>query len=116
VFEAGVASLVLLYLLLLALPGVEWQLAIGCALALTGLLGGGSAGIVYHWRLRRALLRLGKNTHGWVWTPVSRHSVLDERGRREVLPYFRVGAAGFMVCLAGIGVFTVALLRAALAG
>ena len=115
-FEAGVAFLVLCYLLLLALPGIEWQVAIGCALALIGLLGGGSAGIVYHWLLRKALVRLGESTRGWVWAPVARHIVLDQRGRREVLPYFRVGAAGFLVCLAGIGVFAVALLRAALAG
>jgi hypothetical protein len=114
--EAGVAFLVLSYLLLLALPGIEWQLAIGAALTLTGLVGGGSAGIVYHWLLRRALVRLGESTRGWVWAPVSRHIVLDQRGRREVLPYFRVGAAGFFVCLAGIGVFAVALLRAGLAG
>ncbi len=115
-FEAGVALLVFLYLLLLALPGIEWQLAVAAALTLTGLVGGGSAGIVYHWLLRKALVRLGESTRGWAWAPVSRHGVLDERGRREVLPYFRVGAAGFFVCLAGIGVLTVALLRILVAG
>lgn len=115
-FEAGIALVVLLYLLLLAVPGIEWQLAVGAALTLTGLVGGGSAGIVYHWLLRRTLVRLGESTRGWLWAPVSRHSALDDRGRREVLPYFRVGAAGFLVCLAGIGLLAVAVVRASLAG
>ncbi|MGD0838517.1 MAG: hypothetical protein ABSB49_17915 [Polyangia bacterium] len=115
-FEVGIAFLAFLYVLLLAWPGIEWQLAIGGALTLMGLFGGGSAGIVYHWRLRRALVRLGESTSGWMWAPVSRHSLLDERGQREVLPYFRVGAAGFFVCLAGIGVLAVALLRASVNG
>ncbi len=113
-FETGIAALVFLFLLLLALPGVGWQLVIGAALALIGLLGGGSAGIVYHHRLHRTLLRMGESTRGWLWAPVSRHAVLDDLGRREVLPWFRVGAAGFLACLAGIGMFVVALLRASL--
>jgi hypothetical protein len=116
VFEAGIALLVFLYLLLLALPGVELQVVIGSVLVLMGLFGGGSAGVVYHWLLRRTLLRLGEGTRGWVWAPVSRHALLDDRGRREVLPWFRVGAAGFFVCLAGIGVVAVALLRVGFAG
>jgi hypothetical protein len=116
VFEAGIALLVFLYLLLLALPGIELQVVIGSALVLIGLFGGGSAGVVYHWLLRRTLLRLSRGTRGWVWAPVSRHAVLDERGRREVLPWFRVGAVGFFVCLAGIGVLAVALLRVGFAG
>jgi hypothetical protein len=116
VFEVGVAFVVFLYLLLLAVPGIEWQVAIGGALMLIGLFGGGSAGLVYHWRLRRTLVRLGESTRGWVWAPVSRHAALDDRGRREVLPCFRVGAAGFLVCLAGIGVLAVALLRASFSG
>jgi hypothetical protein len=116
VIEAGIAFLVLCYLLLLALPGIEWQTAIGCALTLMGLLGGGSAGIVYHWRLRTTLVRMGEGTRGWVWAPVSRHGALDERGRHDVLRYFRIGAAGFVMCLAGIGVVAVALLRILVAG
>jgi hypothetical protein len=115
-FEAAVALALLFYLLLLALPGIEMQVLLGVFLALAGLVGGGSAGIIYHLALRAALGRVGASTRGWLWSPVSRHHLLDERGQRQVLPWFRVGAAGFLVCLAGIGMVAVAILRAVLAG
>jgi hypothetical protein len=112
VFEAAIASVLLLYLILLGALGVEWQFLAGAGLALTGLVGGGGAGIVYHLALRRALARLGASTRGWLWSPVSCHRLLDEQGRVEVLPWFRLGAAGFFVCLAGIGMVAVALVKA----
>ena len=115
-FEAAVALALLCYLLLLALPGIEVQFLAGGLLTLVGLLGGGGAGIVYHLALRGALARLGASTRGWVWSPVSRHALLDEEAKRRVLPWFRVGAAGFFVCLAGIGMVAVAILRTATAG
>jgi hypothetical protein len=115
-FEATVAGALLLYLLLLALPGIELQIMAGALLTLAGLVGGGGAGIVYHLALRDALVRLGADTRGWLWSPVSRHRELDERGRRQVLPWFRLGAAGFFLCLAGIGMVAVAILRAVLPG
>jgi hypothetical protein len=115
-FEAAVACALLLYLLLLALPGIELQFLAGGILTFAGLVGGGGAGIVYHLLLRDALRRLGAGTTGWVWSPVSRHHLLDDLARRQVLPWFRVGAAGFLLCLAGIGMVTVAIMRTALAG
>ena len=114
--ELAVAILVLLYLLLLTLPGIEVQAVLGAVAALGGLVGGGSAGLVYHLRLRRALSRLEQSTRGWLWAPVSRHALLDDDGRREVLPWFRIGAAGFFVCVAGMVLVAVAIVRAALAG
>jgi hypothetical protein len=110
--EAAIVLGVIYYLALLALPGIELQIFVGGMVTLIGLLGGGSAGIVYHLVLGRALTRLGENTRGWLWSPVSRHCALDERGRREVLPWFRAGAVGFFLCLAGISMVAVALVRA----
>ena len=104
-----------MYLLLLGVLGVEWQCLVGAVLALAGLLGGGGAGIVYHLALRRALARLGASTRGWLWSPVSCHRLLDDQGRGEVLPWFRLGAAGFFVCLAGIGMVAVAAIKATFA-
>lgn len=115
-FEAFVVLGLLAYLCLLAVPGPILQLLLGAALAFVGLVGGGGAGIVYHMALRRSLARLGLGVRGWLWSPVSRHRLLDEQGRQEVLPWFRVGAAGFFLCLAGIGMVVAALLKAALAG
>jgi hypothetical protein len=116
VFEAAIATVVLLYLLLLGVLGLEVQFLAGAVLSLVGLLGGGGAGVVYHVALRRALARLGESERGWLWSPVSCHRLLDERGRAEVLPWFRLGAAGFLVCVAGIGMVAVAVVRAAFAG
>jgi hypothetical protein len=110
-FEAAVACALLLYLLLLALPGLELQIMAGTLMTLAGLVGGGGAGIVYHLALRDALVRLRADTRGWLWSPVSRHHELDEQGKRQVLPWFRIGAAGFFLCLAGIGMLAVAVLR-----
>jgi hypothetical protein len=110
-FEAAIALALLCYLLLLALPGVELQIMAGTLVTLVGLAGGGGAGIVYHLALRAALLRLGADTRGWLWSPVAHHRALDELGKRQVLPWFRLGAAGFFVCVAGIGMVTVAILR-----
>ena len=115
VFEAASASLLLLYLILLGVLGLEWQGVAGAVLALAGLVGGGGAGIVYHLALRRTLTRLGASTRGWWWSPVSCHRLLDEQGRATVLPWFRLGAAGFFVCLAGIGMVAVAVVKAAFA-
>ena len=114
--EAAIATVVLLYLILLGLLGIEWQFAAGAALALVGLVGGGGAGMVYHLALHRALVRLGANTRGWLWSPVACHHLLDEQGRAKVLPWFRAGAAGFVVCLAGIAMVAVAAVKAAFAG
>jgi hypothetical protein len=114
--EALVVVGLLAYLCLLAVPGPILQLLIGAIVALVGLVGGGGAGIVYHLILRQSLIRQSLQVRGWLWSPVSRHHLLDEQGRREVLPWFRVGAAGFFVCLAGIGMVLAALLQAALAG
>jgi len=115
VFEAAIASVLLLYLILLGVLGGGWQFVAGAGLALVGLVGGGGAGIVYHLALRRALARLGASTRGWLWSPVPCHRLLDEQGRGQVLPWFRLGAAGFFVCLAGIGMVAVALVKATFA-
>jgi hypothetical protein len=111
-FELAFVAAVLGYLMLLALPGPEAQMALGWALTLLGLVGGGGAGVVYHLRLHAALLRVGAGTRGWLWAPVSRHRHLDERGRARVLPWFRAGAAGFVVCVGGIGMVVAAVARA----
>ena len=114
--ELSIALALLFYLLLLALPGIELQVLLGGIMTLVGLVGGGGAGLVYHLTLRRALLRLRASTKGWAWTPVSLHDALDDQGKGRVLPWFRLGAAGFVLCVAGLGLLVVASLRATMAG
>lgn len=115
-FEAALAGALLCYLLLLGVPGIEWQFWAGTSATVVGLFGGGLAGFVYHLALRRELMRLRADTRGWLWSPVAQHDALDEAGKRRVLPWFRTGAAGFFVCVAGIGMVVVAALRSAFAG
>lgn len=115
-FEAALAGALLCYLLLLGVPGIVWQLWAGTLTTAVGLAGGGMAGLVYHLALRRELMRLHADTRGWLWSPVAHHEALDASGKRRVLPWFRLGAAGFVVCIAGIGMVVVAVLRSALAG
>ena len=110
--EVAIAAAVLGYSLLLVLPAIEWQMQGGAVLALVGLFGGGGAGIVYHVMLRRALRRLGAPARGWLWSPVSCHALLDDQGRRDVLRWFGLGAAGFFVCVAGLGLVAAATVRA----
>lgn len=111
-FEVAIAGFVFVYLLLLAVPTIELQVVLGTIAALVGLVGGGGAGIVYHLALREALLRTKHGTRGWLWSPVSRHDDLDEIERRRVLPWFRIGATGFVLCIAGVGMVGVAAIRA----
>jgi len=106
--------LVLGVLGLLALPGPESQMVLGWIFVAVGLLGGGTAGLIYHHALRAALRRLGRDTRGWLWRPVSLHRHLDDEHRRRVLPWFRLGAFGFFVCMTGIALVVAATLRAAL--
>ncbi len=114
-FEAAIASVFLMYLVLLGVLGVELLFVVGATMALVGLFGGGSAGIVYHLALRGALTRLRASKRGWLWSPVSCHRLLDEHGRSKVLPWFRVGAAGFFLCIAGMGMVAVAAVKATFA-
>jgi hypothetical protein len=108
------AILVVALLALLALPGPESQMILGWVLLGLGLLGGGGAGLVYHAVLRAALRRLGQDTRGWLWKPVSLHRHLDQASRRRVLPWFRLGAVGFFLCLTGIALIVAAVMRAAI--
>jgi hypothetical protein len=114
-FEAALAGTLLCYLLLLGMPGIAWQFWAGSLATALGLAGGGMAGVVYHLALYRELMRLHAETRGWLWSPVAHHEALDEPGKRRVLPWFRLGAAGFVVCIAGIGMVVVAVLRSAFA-
>jgi hypothetical protein len=113
--ELAIAVAVLGYSLLLVLPGIEWQARIGVCVTLLGLFGGGGAGLVYHLALRKALVRLGAPAQGWIWSPVARHPSLDEEARKQVLRWFHLGAAGFALCLAGMGLVAAAVVRATFA-
>jgi hypothetical protein len=86
------------------LPGV-W---IAAAVTVVSLTGGAMAGVVYHLRLRDAVVDL---PHRWWWNPTAHHGRLDARGRRRVMPWFVMGAAGCGLAIAGAIGFLSAALR-----
>lgn len=92
---------------LFALPPVLGiQVAVGCV-AICFVVGA-VAGLGYHVVLHRALAPLPR---GWWWSPTRLHERLDSDQRRRVMPWFVVGAAGFVGSLLGCAAFLSALVR-----
>lgn len=66
------------------------------------------AGLGYHVMLHRALAPLPR---GWWWNPTRLHERLADDARPRIIPWFVVGAAGFVGSLLGCAAFLSALLR-----
>jgi hypothetical protein len=75
-----------------------------------GLAVGIPAGIGYHLALHRALIKRGNAGGGWWWRPTSYHTELSPDTRAGVMPWFRAGAAGFIVTLSGCALVLAAIL------
>jgi len=100
-----IESLLLLGLLaaIAASAWVPWVslLAAGAALAALGFLVGVPAGVLYHLRLRTALLERKALPARWWLEPVHLHVRLDATSLAQVLPSFYLGAGGFALCALG---------------
>ena len=111
--EIAVAFGVVLVLLVVAVggdfPHADLLLGAGAGVLALGLIVGVAAGVVYHAALFRALSPLGILRPGWWWRPTSLHVHLPPALRRRVMPWFYVGAAGFLVALAGCAVVLAAI-------
>ena len=90
---------------------LAWLLFGALGLFAAGLLVGLPSGVRYHVVLRRALLACGPLPASWYWHPHRYHDALSPRARREVMPWFLLGAFGFALILAGcaLGVTALAL-------
>ena len=97
---------------------IPWPtlLELGALLATGGLLLGVPAGILYHVRLRAALLRHDVLPTRWWVSPLSHHGLLPEPELRGVLPACYVGAVGFVVTAAGCALGVLAVLALLLGG
>lgn len=73
--------------------------------AALSLLAGVPAGVIYHLRLRQALLRRGPLPGDFYKRPHAHHADLDDAELARILPPFYVGAWGF-------GLFMLAALTA----
>jgi hypothetical protein len=80
-----------------------WPLLLEAAALATllGMLVGLPSGLLYHLRLRAALLQAGALPPRWWLEPVRLHERLEPATLRRVLPSFYVGAAGFLLCALG---------------
>ncbi len=98
--------------LLLELLG-PWILAqLAVATVALGVVFGLPAGFVYHVQLRRALrAHLGAAPRYWWWNPTPHHRALPSDMKREFLPAFAAGAAGFLLVVLGGIAFVVCLVR-----
>ena len=97
---------------------IPWPtlLELGALLSATGLAVGVPAGILYHVRLRAALVRHDVLPARWWVSPLSHHTLLPEPELRSVMPPCYVGAAGFAVTAAGCALGVLAVLALLLGG
>lgn len=105
-----VVAMVVALLAIAAIPA-ESGILVGGAIALGSLLVGAVAGLVYHVALHRSLAPRGALRRGWFWHPTDYHGELDASQRVRVLPWFVVGAAGFVGSIFGCLVVVTAVVR-----
>lgn len=108
--EVAVAGAVVLALSAVQLGSAldpETLLAWSAGLIGTGLAIGLPAGLGYHVLLARALAAGNIDAKRWWLRPTSFHDALAPAALRRVTPWFRVGAAGFLIAVAGCGVLLV---------
>jgi hypothetical protein len=92
---------------LLGLPPLL-GIRVAVAFVVLSFLVGVIAGLGYHVVLHRELAPLPR---GWWWSPTRLHARLGPAQRRRVMPWFVVGAAGFVGSLLGCAAFVSALVR-----
>ena len=91
---------------------VPWAALVqaGALVAALGLALGVPGGLVYHLRLRAALLRRDALPRRWWVEPVRLHRHLSDAERRRVMPPFTLGAAGFVLTMLGCGLVLLGVL------
>lgn len=106
--ELVVAVAALLVLVALAAVPPLWALIAGLAIMLPSFLFGTTAGIVYH---RRLFAAYGGRPARWWLDPTVYHDTLPASDRDRVLRTFRLGVAGFVLCMAGVALVVTAWVK-----
>ncbi len=118
-YAAAVAELAIVLGMLgalLSVPAVllwlPWEVVLESAVVafLVGLLLGVPAGLLYH--LRLYLLARPRPTGRWWLHPTAHHGLLTAQTRPEVMFWFKLGAAGFVLTIAGCVLFAIGFARA----
>ena len=98
-----VAALVLLvFVAALGWISPDGLLAFGTAVAVAGLGASLVVGVVYHLRLRAAILRKGTLPPRWWLAPSRLHRALADDERMTVLPFFIAGVVLVAICFGGL--------------
>ena len=92
----------------------ETLLAWSATLIAAGFAVGLPAGLGYHIRLGRVLAAAGRLERRWWLRPTDFHDSLTDAERRSILPWFRVGAAGFLLVTSGCALLFALALQVAL--
>ena len=101
---------------LLAVPAVlfwlPWEVVLQTAVVAVavGLLLGVPAGLLYHVRL--FMLARPRPAGRWWIHPTAHHGLLTAQTRPEVLFWFKLGAAGFVLTIGGCALFAIGFTRA----
>ncbi len=83
----------------------------GIGLAALGFGYGIPAAIVYHWRLRRSLLRCDRLPVRWWLQPTSHHDLIPREEQTGVLLWAGLGGSGFLMIVLGIILTSIGLWR-----
>ena len=94
-----------------AQAGAEAMIWGGIALAAVGFAYGIPTAIVYHWRLRNALVRIDQLPERWWLSPTSHHALIPPDDRPGVYLWGAIGGSGFGVIVLGILVTSAGLWR-----
>ena len=94
-----------------ASAGPEAMVWGGMAISAFGFLYGIPTAIVYHWLLRRSLLRVNRLPERWWVSPPSHHDLIPHDERRGVYVWGAIGGSGFLVIVLGILITVVGLWR-----
>ena len=100
--EVLAALVLLLFVAALGWVSPDGLLAFGTAVALAGLGASLLVGVVYHLRLREAILRKGPLPARWWLAPSRLHRSLADDERMTVIPFFVAGVVLVAICFGGL--------------
>lgn len=100
--EVFAALALLLFVAALGWISPDALLAFGTAVALAGLGASLVVGVVYHLRLRAAILRHGPLPARWWLAPSRLHRRLRDEQRVTVIPFFVAGVVLVAICFGGL--------------
>jgi hypothetical protein len=110
-FEAIIAALILVSLILAAVVPAGALLWLGVIVGSLGALVGLPAGVVYHIKLWRSLQAAAQATDGFWLRPHRLHDRLADAQLRPIEAWFAIGVVGFVLTVLGGAAVVTAFVR-----